>query len=86
VANRSVSDSSPPLQLYELGYDWMSGPKEDLGYEISPPFEHSEDEHTAGIRDFSQTPTFRQAIHAGNELPPTDARSLLPVRKSGHVR
>jgi hypothetical protein len=38
--------------LYEYDYDWLSGPNEGYGFGVSGPFEESEDEHTARIRDF----------------------------------
>jgi hypothetical protein len=38
--------------LYEYDYDWLTGPNEGYGFGVSGPFEESEDEHTARIRDF----------------------------------
>ncbi len=38
--------------LYEYDYDWLTGPNDGYGFGVSGPFEHSDDDHKARIRDF----------------------------------
>ena len=38
--------------LFEYDYDWLTGPNDGYGFGISGPFEQSDDEHRARIRDF----------------------------------
>jgi hypothetical protein len=37
---------------YECDYDWPTGPNIGYRFGVSGPFEHSEDDHKAQIRDF----------------------------------
>ena len=37
---------------YEYDYDWLTGPNNGYGFGVSGPFEHSDDDHKAQIRDF----------------------------------
>lgn len=38
--------------LFEYDYDWLTGPNDAYGFGLSGPFEQSDDEHKAHIRNF----------------------------------
>lgn len=38
--------------LYDYDYDWLTGPNPGYGFGMAGPFEQSDDDHRAQIRDF----------------------------------
>lgn len=38
--------------LFDYDYDWLTGPNDGYGFGMSGPFEQSDDQHEARIRDF----------------------------------